>query len=117
MKNKDRILTIATIVGVLVAAGGRAISAEDKYAVKVPDGLAFSEFRGYEAWQYVATSESDDRIKIIGGNPLMIAAYQAGFPANGKPAPDGAVLTKIQWSKPQTLGFPLRPLLREISKR
>ena len=76
MKDK-RMLTIAIIAGVLVAAGGKAISTQDKYTVKVPGGLAFSEFRGYESWQYVATSESDDRIKIIGGNPLMIAAYQA----------------------------------------
>jgi hypothetical protein len=107
MKHK-KMLTIATILGVLVAAGGMAISAQDKYTVKVPGGLAFSEFRGYEFWQYVATSESDDRIKIIGGNPLMIAAYRAGFPANGKPVPDGAVLSKIQWSKNPNPGFPVK---------
>ena len=98
MKNKW-VLTIAIIAGVLAAIGGRAFSAEDKYAVKVPEGLAFSEFRGYESWQYVAAHQTDERINIIGGNPLMIAAYQAGFPADGKAVPDGAILSKTQWSK------------------
>jgi hypothetical protein len=98
MKNKW-VLTIVIIAGVLAAIGGHAFSAQDKYRLKVPGGLAFSEFRGYESWQFVAVSETDNRMQFIGGNPLMIAAYQAGFPANGKPVPDGAVLSKIQWSK------------------
>ena len=46
-----RMWTIASVMGVLAAAGGWAIAAQDKYTVKVPGGLAFSEFRGYEAWQ------------------------------------------------------------------
>ena len=32
----------------LAVVGGKAISAQDKYTVQVPNGLAFSEFRGYE---------------------------------------------------------------------
>jgi hypothetical protein len=36
-----------------VCRGGRlgGMSAQDKYTLKVPNGLAFSEFRGYEGWQ------------------------------------------------------------------
>jgi hypothetical protein len=49
---------------------------------------------------------TDDRLKIIGGNPAMIAAYKAGFPANGKPFPDGAALSKIQWAKKPSAEFP-----------
>ena len=43
---------MAIIVLALVVLGGRTISAQnkDKYTVKVPNGLAFSEFRGYESW-------------------------------------------------------------------
>jgi hypothetical protein len=37
------ILIIAAVVAVL---GGRAISAQDKYTLQVPGGLAFAEFRG-----------------------------------------------------------------------
>jgi hypothetical protein len=43
---------ISLAVSMLAVLGGRAISAQDtgqaKYAVRVPNGLAFSEFRGYE---------------------------------------------------------------------
>src|SRR5690349_15107772 len=47
---------IAIAAVALAALGGRAISAQDKYTVQVPGGLAFSEFRGYEDWQTVAVS-------------------------------------------------------------
>ena len=83
-----------------------ALATQDKYTVKVPGRLAFSEFRGYEDWQYVSASITDDRVKIIGGNPAMIAAYKAGFPGNGKAVPDGAVLSKVQWSKKPNPDFP-----------
>ena len=48
-----KILSSIVVIGAVVLAvlGGRAISAQDKYTVKVPGGLAFSEFRGYEGWQ------------------------------------------------------------------
>jgi hypothetical protein len=57
-----RVLLPATTIaiGLLAALGGRTISAQDKYAVQVPGGLAFSEFRGYEDWQTVAVSQTDD---------------------------------------------------------
>jgi len=74
-----------------------AIAAQDKYTVKVPGGLAFSEFRGYESWQLVSISEDGPHIAAILGNPAMIKAYQAGIPGNGKPFPDGAKLAKIHW--------------------
>ena len=48
------------IAVVLAVLGGRAISAQDKYTVQVPNGLAFSEFRGYEDWQTVSVSQTED---------------------------------------------------------
>ena len=46
------IVVASLVVSVLAVLGGRATSAQDtgqaKYAVRVPNGLAFSEFRGYE---------------------------------------------------------------------
>ncbi len=60
---------IAMAAAVLVILGGRAISAPDKYTVKVPDGLAFSEFRGYEAWQVVSVSQDGELIAAILANP------------------------------------------------
>jgi hypothetical protein len=69
-------ITIA--IGLLAALGGRAISAQDKYTVQVPDGLAFSEFRGYEVWQTIAVSQTGDLIEVILGNPTITDAYRAG---------------------------------------
>jgi hypothetical protein len=87
-------LIIAVVLAVL---GGRAITAQDKYTVQVPDGLAFSEFRGYEIWQVVAVSQTDELLKVIVANPAMIEAYRAGVPGNGKPFPDGSEIAKIEW--------------------
>jgi hypothetical protein len=89
------------IAVVLAVLGGRAISAQDKYTVQVPGGLAFSEFRGYEGWQAVAISHAG-KVALILANPVMIDAYQAGFPGNGKPFPDGAKMAKIHWIPKQS---------------
>jgi hypothetical protein len=61
------------IAVVLTLLGGRAISAQDKYTVQVPNGLAFSEFRGYEDWQTVSVSQTDGALVIL-ANPVMIDA-------------------------------------------
>jgi hypothetical protein len=53
MKRKDLavalIMAVSLVLGVL---GGRVVTAQDtgpgKYTVKVPGGLAFFEFKGYE---------------------------------------------------------------------
>jgi hypothetical protein len=96
---KDKwMLAIAIILGLLAAEGGRAIAAQDKYTVKVPNGLSFSEFKGYEAWQVVSISQDGGLIAAILANPVMIRAYLAGVPGNGKPVPDGAKMAKIHWN-------------------
>ena len=87
----------ATFGVVLAALGGIALAAQDKYTVRVPNGLAFSDFRGYENWQLVSVSQTDDRLKVMLANPTMIAAYQAGVPGNGKKFPDGSKIAKIEW--------------------
>ena len=96
------------VIGAVVLAllGGKAISAQDKYALKVPGGLAFSEFRGYEGWQVVATSQNDKLVAVILANPVMIDAYRAGIPGNGKPFPNGAKMAKIHWNPKKNQYFP-----------
>ena len=55
-------------------------TAQNKYTVSVPGGLAFSEFRGYETWQTISLSRNDTALAVILGNPVMIEAYKAGDP-------------------------------------
>jgi hypothetical protein len=98
--------TIAIIALVLALLSGAAISAQDRYTVKVPNGLAFSEFRGYEKWQVVSVSEDGGKFAAILANPAMIDAYQSGVPANGKAVPDGAKMAKIHWDPKKLETFP-----------
>jgi hypothetical protein len=105
MKGK-RMVTIPIITGLLAFVGGWAISAQDKYTVKVPNGLSFSEFRGYEAWQVVSISQNGNLIAAILANPVMIKAYLAGVPGNGKPFPDGARMAKIHWNPKKLEALP-----------
>ena len=104
--NRKRMLTIGLLTVWLAGLGGLVISAQDKYTVKVPGGLAFSEFRGYEAWQTISLSRNGKVVAVILGNPAMIEAYQAGIPANGKPVPDGAKMAKIHWVPKPNQFFP-----------
>jgi hypothetical protein len=104
--SSKKMLTIAMIAGGFSVVGGWAMSAQDKYTVKVPGGLAFSEFRGYEAWQVVSVSHDGDLIAAILANPVMIDAYLSGVPGNGKPVPDGAKLAKIHWDPKTMETFP-----------
>jgi hypothetical protein len=101
--------TIVVTIGIsvwLAVLGGLAMSAQDKYSAKVPGGLAMSEFKGYEGWQTIGISRNDRVMAVILGNPVMIQAYQAGIPGNGKPVPDGAKMAKVHWTPKQNQFFP-----------
>jgi len=95
MKAKS-VFAIATLGGLAVLAG-TDISAQDKYSLKTPSGVAFSDFKGYEDWQVVSSARTDEVLKVIVANPTMIDAYKAGVPGNGKPFPDGSKIAKLQW--------------------
>src|SRR5215475_3886734 len=104
------VLPFSITAGALTLFIGLTLLAQqDKYSLKVPGGLAFSEFRGYESWQVIAVSHNGDKIAAIVGNPEMIDAYQAGIPGNGKPFPDGAKMAKIHWSAIKNTSYPGPP--------
>jgi hypothetical protein len=100
-----RVRAIA-IGGLVLAALGGAALAADKYSLQVPDGLAFSDFRGYEDWQVVSVAQTDEVLKVIVANPTMIAAYKAGVPGNGMKFPDGSKIAKIQWTPKKSTEAP-----------
>src|SRR5260370_8979575 len=94
-------LLMVIIAIVLAVLGGKAISAQDKYTVQVPNGLAFSEFRGYEDWQVVAVIQTEELIAVILANPVIIDAYRAGVAADAKQFPDGSKIAQVHW-RPET---------------
>jgi hypothetical protein len=107
---------IVIIAMTAAALGGIALAAQDKYTLKVPNGLAFSEFRGYENWQDVAVSQTENGIKVILANPAMMKAYRSGIPGNGKPFPDGSKVAKIEWTSKKSAESPYSVMVPDTLK-
>src|SRR5262249_991198 len=105
---KSALVGISLSVSVAVLVTGISI-AQDKYTVKVPNGLGFDEFRGSEDWPVIAISELGGKFAVILGNQIMIDAYKAGVPDNGKPFPDGARMAKIHWIPKKQTTYPGQP--------
>jgi hypothetical protein len=105
MKRKNK-LTIAIATSALAALCGTAVYAQDKYSLKSPSGIAFSDFKGYEDWSLVSSARTDEVLKVIVANPAMIKAYKAGVPGNGKPFPEGSRIVKLQWKPKKSTDAP-----------
>ncbi len=90
-------VVVATVVAVPAVLVSSVVYAQDKYALKSPGGIAFSDFRGYEDWAVASSARTDEILKVIVANPTMITAYKAGIPGDGRPLPDGSMIVKLQW--------------------
>src|SRR4051794_31049342 len=99
MKRKS-ISKVAAATALLATLATAVYSADrfDKYSLKSPSGIAFSDFRGYEDWAVVSSARTDKELKVIVANPAMIKAYKAGVPGNGQPFPEGSKIAKLQWT-------------------
>jgi hypothetical protein len=111
MKNKKVLIGVGIALVLIILVAGTAYSAQDRYAVKVPNGLGFSEFKGYETWEVISVSQNGGLFAVILGNPAMIKAFQSGIPGNGKPFPDGAKMAKIHWNPKKNVAAPGQPLV------
>ena len=111
MKTKGNLICMVITGALAVLNTGAAMSAQDKYSLKVQNGLAFSEFKGYDGWQVASISHNGDLFAVILGNPALIEAYKAGVPGNGKPFPDGAKIAKIHWNPIKNQSTPGQPLV------
>jgi hypothetical protein len=99
-------LTVAVAVAALGILGAKAIGGQDKYTLKSPSGIAFADFRGYEDWAVVSSARTDEVLKVIVANPIMIKAYKAGIPGTGQPFPDGSKIAKLQWKPKKSTEAP-----------
>ena len=103
-----------TLLTVLVVT---AVYAQDKYALKSPSGIAFSDFRGYEDWSDVSSARTDEVLKVIVANPAMINAYKAGVPGNGQPFPEGSMIVKLQWKPKKSTEAPFAVDVPDVFKQ
>jgi hypothetical protein len=105
-----RVTFLVIAVALLATLGVIALFAQtqdkDKYSLKSPSGIAFSDFRGYEDWADVSSSRTDERLKVIVANPTMITAFKAGIPVSGQPFPDGSMIVKLQWTQKKSTEAP-----------
>ena len=73
-------LTVVAATALLAMLGGAVLYAQgqdkDKYSLKSPGGIAFSDFRGYEDWSVVSSARTEEVLKVIVANPAMIKAYK-----------------------------------------
>ena len=96
MRRNIRVIVCVGLVLFVVTV--LALDTQDKYTLKVPNGLAFSEFKGYEAWQLVSISQDGPLVAAVLANPVMIKAFIDGSPGNGRPFPDGSKMAKVHWT-------------------
>ena len=106
MMNRITFLLFALATLALGAAFTVRAQDQSKYDLKVPGGLAFAEFRGYEDWAVVAVQHTEDLTKVVVGNPLTMDAFRSGIPGNGKPFPDGARMAKVEWRPAKSADAP-----------
>jgi hypothetical protein len=115
LKNRN-IPAAAAILGSLAALASLALAAQDRFTLKAPNGIAFSEFKGYEDWPDVATSQDEHDSKVILANEVMIKAFREGIPGNGKPFPDGSKIAKIGWSQKKNPEAPFEVVVPDTLK-
>jgi hypothetical protein len=100
-KNKQRLIIVGVSLFVLI---GVALAARDKDKVDVPTGVSFSEFEGYEDGQNASASQTEEGIKAVPANPMMVDTLWHGISGNGKPLPETSMLAKIEWTREMNLG-------------
>src|SRR3954454_20677279 len=103
---KNESLMIVIIAVPLAFLANTAVCAQEKYSLKSPDGVAFSDFKGYEDWSVVSSARTDEVLKVIVANPIMISAYKAGLAGNGQAFPDGSRIVKLQWKPKKSAEAP-----------
>ncbi len=116
MKSRSK-LTIGRAMAVLAVLGAAAVYSQEKYSLKSPGGIAFSDFKGYEDWAVVSSARTDEVLKVIVANPIMIQAFKDGFPGNGTPFPDGAKIAKLQWKQKKSTEAPFAVDVPDVFKQ
>ena len=112
MKRKSKLtiaiasVALAVLIATVIYAQVVYAQSNDKYLLKSPSGIAFSDFKGYEDWSVVSSARTDEVLKVIVANPVMIKAYKAGVPGNGQAFPDGSMIVKLQWKPKKSTEAP-----------
>ena len=118
---KSAASAIIAATALLAILGGAVIYAQgqdkDKYSLKSPGGIAFSDFKGYEDWSVVSSARTEEVLKVIVANPAMIKVYKAGVPGNGQAFPEGSRIVKLQWKPKKSTEAPFAVDVPDVFKQ
>jgi hypothetical protein len=116
--NRFAIVTTTALLGLL---GGVILCAQSqdkgKYSLISPDGVAFSDFKGYEDWSLVSSAHQEEVLKVIVANPEMIKAYKSGSPGEGHFFPEGSRIVKLQWKPKKSTEAPFAVDVPDVFKQ
>ena len=116
--NRFAIVTTTALLGLL---GGVILCAQSqdkgKYSLISPDGVAFSDFKGYEDWSVVSSAHQEEVLKVIVANPEMIKAYKSGSPREGHFFPEGSRIVKLQWKPKKSTEAPFAVDVPDVFKQ
>jgi len=109
------VTVLAVLVGTVVYSQDK--NAQDKYSLKSPGGIAFSDFKGYEDWSVVSSARTDEVLKVIVANPAMINAYKSGVPGDSQLFPEGSMIVKLQWKPKKSTEAPFAVDVPDVFKQ
>jgi len=113
--------SVAAATALLAILGGAVFYAQgqdnDKYSLRSPGGIVFSDFRGYEDWSVVSSARTEEVLKVIVANPAMIKAFKAGVPGNGQSFPQGSMIVKLQWKPKKSTEAPFKVDVPDVFKQ
>lgn len=111
------IIAAAALITALATTVLRADQSKDKCSLKSPDGIAFSDFRGYEDWSVVSSARTSEVLKVIVANSAMIKAYKDGVPGGGQVFPEGSMIVKLQWQPKKSTEAPFAVDVPDVFKQ
>jgi hypothetical protein len=71
---RRQLIASLLIVSAMAVVVSMTLVAQDRFDLKAPNGVAFSEFKGYDEWQVIATRQP----KPIVDRPFGIEFLDAG---------------------------------------
>ena len=106
MKSTRHSLFLSPVV-ILILTSAAGLWAQDRFALVAPNGIAFSEVRGYEDWKVVAPSFRTDNneVRVILANDVMIDSYRQGASGKGGSFPEGSMIVKIGYAAVKSGSF------------
>jgi hypothetical protein len=65
----------------------------------------------------VSSARTQEVLKVIVANPVMVKAYKEGIPGSGRPFPQGSMIVKLQWKPKKSMEAPFAVDVPDVFKQ